>query len=99
MVLELSSKNKNMTPYLIIEMDGAANGGFRSLVGNTKYFTMKIKGNPFPIKEGTFEFTPEDYSKLVQIDAFMEAFKKTLHSINTKENETKEYEEVWKSYQ
>jgi Leucine-rich repeat (LRR) protein len=60
---------------------------------------MKIKGKPFPIKEGSFEFTPEDYSNLVQIDDFMEAFKQALHKINTKENETKEYEEVWKSHQ
>lgn len=95
--LQLSTDKKAMmTPYLSIEMDGASNGGFRSFVGNTKYFSILLKGEPLIIKSGKHDFTKNDYYGLIQLDAFQEAFKKALTELKSKEQEYGDYEKIWR---
>jgi hypothetical protein len=83
-----------LTPTLKVELVGERNGGFRSLTGNTKYFTITIKGKPYEIKNKT-QLTPEEFSKIVQVSEFTEAYKKALSELVSKEKELGEYEIIW----
>lgn len=88
-----------MNPYLSVEMDGASNGGFRSSVGNTKYFTLNLSGKSIDVKE-VFKkkgngLTKELYQEIIQIDAFNAAIKKTLLELKEKEKLNTDYEIVW----
>lgn len=88
-----------MNPYLSVEMDGASNGGFRSSVGNTKYFTLNLSGKSIDVKE-VFKkkgngLTKELYQEIIQIDAFNAALKKTLLELKEKEKLNTDYEIVW----
>lgn len=88
-----------MTPFLSVELDGASNGGFRSAVGNTKYFTINLSGKPIDVKQ-VFKkngngLTKELYNQILQIDAFNTALKKTLMELKEKEKVNKDYEIIW----
>jgi hypothetical protein len=93
--LQLSYDGKPaMTPYLSIEMDGVSNGGFRSFVGNTKYFSITIKGAPYIIKKGK-TLTKEELSKIIQTSDLATAYKKALINLKEKEAAIGDYEIVW----
>lgn len=97
--LQLSYDGKPaMTPFLTIEMDGVSNGGFRSFVGNTKYFSVTIKGAPYIIKKGK-TLTKEELTKIVQINDLAAAYKKALFNLKEKEAAIGDYEIVWKLQQ
>lgn len=97
--LQLSYDGKPaMTPYLSIEMDGVSNGGFRSFVGNTKYFSITIKGAPYIIKKGK-TLTKEELAKIVQTSDLATAYKKALINLKEKEASIGDYEIVWKLQQ
>lgn len=97
--LQLSYDGKPaMTPYLTVEMDGVSNGGFRSFVGNTKYFSVTIKGAPYIIQKGK-TLTKEELSKIVQINDLVSAYKKALVNLKDKEAAIGDYETVWKLQQ
>jgi hypothetical protein len=92
MTLQLSYENKAlMTPYLSIELVGAPNGSYRSSTGNTKYYTIKIKGNSYELKNKK----EVDFEKLFQIDAFNAAYIKVLGEIKNKEAASGDYEKIW----
>lgn len=84
-------KDPSMTPYLTIELVGASNGGFRSFVGPTHYFTFEMKGDKYFLKNKTVP----DMNKIYQIDKFNEEFKKMLAELIRKETEIGDYEVVW----
>lgn len=95
MQLDLTYDEKPlMTPYLIVELDGKTNGDFRSYLGNTKYFRIKIIGKPYEIKRGK-SLTPAEYAKITQIDTFTESFKHALSELKEKEIAIGDYEIVW----
>ncbi|POY38220.1 hypothetical protein C3L50_13235 [Flavobacterium alvei] len=95
MVLELSWDSKPlMTPFLYVTMDGASNGAFRSASGNTNYFTIKIKGEPYEIKKGKV-ITPDEYVKITQVALLNQIYKETLSSLKQKELEKGDYEVIW----
>lgn len=97
--LQLSYDGKPaMTPYLTVEMDGVSNGGFRSFVGNTKYFSVTIKGAPYIIKKGK-TLTKEEITKIVQVNDLAAAYKKALINLKEKEAAIGDYEIVWKLQQ
>lgn len=97
--LQLSYDGKPaMTPFLTIEMDGVSNGGFRSFVGNTKYFSVTIKGAPYIIKKGK-TLTKEELTKIVQTNDLAAAYKKALINLKEKEAAIGDYEIVWKLQQ
>lgn len=97
--LQLSYDGKPaMTPFLTIEMDGVSNGGFRSFVGNTKYFSMTIKGAPYIIKKGK-TLDKEELAKVVQTSNLAAAYKKALSTLKEKEAAIGDYETVWKLQQ
>lgn len=97
--LQLSYDGKPaMTPYLTVEMDGVSNGGFRSFVGNTKYFSITIKGAPYIIKKGK-TLTKEELTKIVQTNDLAAAYKKALINLKEKETAIGDYEIVWKLQQ
>ncbi len=97
--LQLSYDGKPaMTPYLSIEMDGVSNGGFRSFVGNTKYFSITIKGAPYIIKKGK-ALTKEELTKIIQTSDLATAYKKALINLKEKEASIGDYEIVWKLQQ
>ncbi|OYY07396.1 MAG: hypothetical protein B7Y66_12730, partial [Sphingobacteriia bacterium 35-36-14] len=92
--LQLSYDGKPaMTPYLTVEMDGVSNGGFRSFVGNTKYFSVTIKGAPYIIKKGK-TLTKEEITKIVQVNDLAAAYKKALINLKEKEAAIGDYEIV-----
>lgn len=96
LVLQLSYEGKpSMIPHLMVEMDGPSNGGFRSQIGNTKYFTMQIDGEPYEIKNKT-KFTEAEFAKIIQVDAFDAALKKALSLIKQQEESIGDYEKVWR---
>lgn len=96
LALQLSYEGKPaMIPHLIVEMDGASNGGFRSQTGNTKYFSMQIDGEPYEIKNKT-KFTEAEFAKIIQVDAFDAALKKSLLLIKSQEESIGDYEKVWR---
>lgn len=84
-----------MTPYLTVEMDGESNGGFRSFVGNTKYFSVTIKGAPYIIKKGK-SLTKEELAKIVQTSELAAVYKNALNILKDKEAAIGDYEIVWK---
>ena len=97
--LQLSYDGKPaMTPFLTIEMDGVSNGGFRSFVGNTKYFSMTVKGAPYIIKKGK-TLDKEELAKVVQTSNLATAYKRALFSLKDKEAAIGDYETVWKLQQ
>jgi hypothetical protein len=97
--LQLSYDGKPaMTPYLKVEMDGVSNGGFRSFVGNTKYFSITIKGAPYIIKKGK-SLTKDELAKIVQTNDLAAAFKNALINLKDKEAAIGDYEIVWKLQQ
>lgn len=97
--LQLSYDGKPaMTPYLSIEMDGVSNGGFRSFVGNTKYFSITIKGAPYIIKKGK-SLTKDELAKIVQTNDLATAYKNALINLKDKEAAIGDYEIVWKLQQ
>lgn len=97
--LQLSYDGKPaMTPYLTVEMDGVSNGGFRSFVGNTKYFSITIKGAPYIIKKGK-SLTKDELAKIVQTNDLAAAFKNALINLKDKEAAIGDYEIVWKLQQ
>lgn len=97
--LQLAYDGKpTMTPFLTIEMDGVSNGGFRSFVGNTKYFSMTLKGTPYVIKKGK-TLDKEELAKVVQTSNLAIAYKKALTSLREKEAAIGDYETVWKLQQ
>jgi hypothetical protein len=97
--LQLSYDGKPaMTPLLTIEMDGVSNGGFRSFVGNTKYFSITIKGAPYIIKKGK-TLDKDELSKVVQTSSLAAAYKKALSTLKEKEAAIGDYETVWKLQQ
>jgi hypothetical protein len=83
-----------MTPYLNVEMDGVSNGAFRSFVGNTKYFSVQVKGEPFVLKKGV-NIDKDLIMQMVQTDALAAAYKKALFEIKSKEAASGDYEAVW----
>jgi len=83
-----------MTPYLNVEMDGVSNGSFRSSVGNTKYFSVQVKGEPFVLKKGV-NIDKDLIVQMVQTDALAAAYKKALLEIKSKEAASGDYEAVW----
>lgn len=88
-----------MNPYLTVELDGASNGGFRSAVGNTKYFTINLSGEPVDVKQ-VFKkkgdgLTKELYSQILQLETFNTAIKKTLMELKEKEKLNKDHEIIW----
>lgn len=96
LVCQLSwDKKPTMTPYLTIEMDGASNGGFRSFVGNTQYFSFTIKGDGYELKKNKLL----EFDKMFQVDAFNEQFKNKLAELKKKEAEIGDYEKVWEIQQ
>ncbi|HPH37119.1 MAG TPA: hypothetical protein PL108_05620 [Sediminibacterium sp.] len=97
--LQLSYDGKPaMTPYLTVEMDGVSNGGFRSFVGNTKYFSITIKGAPYIIKKGK-SLTKDELAKIVQTNDLATAYKNALINLKDKEAAIGDYEIVWKLQQ
>lgn len=101
MNIELSDEKGKvfMNPTLLVELDGASNGGFRSSVGNTKYFSIKLLGLPINV-EKVFKkkgegLTRELYSQIVQIDNFNGALKKALTELKEKETQNTDYEIIW----
>jgi hypothetical protein len=97
--LQLSYDGKPaMTPYLTVEMDGVSNGGFRSFVGNTKYFSITIKGAPYIIKKGK-SLTKDELAKIVQVNDLATAYKNALINLKDKEAAIGDYEIVWKLQQ
>jgi hypothetical protein len=95
LILQLSYEGKPaMIPHLMVEMDGPSNGGFRSQMGNTKYFTMQIDGEPYEIKNKT-KFTEAEFAKIIQVDAFDVALRKALSLIKSQEESIGDYEKVW----
>ena len=84
-----------IVPFLTVEMDGASNGGFRSFVGNTVFFTIDVKGPSYQIKDGK-SFTKEELDKILQTDVLIEAYKKALIQMKEKEQAVPDYEAVWK---
>lgn len=84
-----------MHPSLTVDLDGESNGGFRSVIGNTKYFQLKFSGPKTAMKRKQ-EVTKELYFNILQIDAFNEALKKALHELKAKEQSNLDYEVVWK---
>ncbi len=92
LICQLSWDDKpKMTPYMAIELVGEANGDFRSFMGNTKYFTMNIKGEGYELKKKE----PVEFNKVFQVDAFVNQFKKALEELKTKETANGDYERVW----
>ena len=87
-----------MTPYLTVEMDGESNGGFRFFVGNTKYFSVTIKGAPYIIKKGK-SLTKEELAKIVQTSELAAVYKNALNILKDKEAAIGDYEIVWKLQQ
>ena len=97
--LQLSYDGKPaMTPLLTIEMDGVSNGAFRSFVGNTKYFSITVKGAPYIIKKGK-TIDKEELAKVVQASNLATAYKNALSSLKEKEAAIGDYETVWKLQQ
>jgi hypothetical protein len=99
--IDLGENNGKVTmnPYLSVDLDGASNGGFRSAVGNTKYFTINLSGEPIDVKQ-VFKkkgegLTKELYQQIVQMDAFNAALKNTLMELKEKEKLNTDYEIVW----
>lgn len=99
--IDLGENNGKVTmnPYLSVELDGASNGGFRSAVGNTKYFTINLSGEPIDVKQ-VFKkkgegLTKELYQQIVQMDAFNAALKKTVMELKEKEKLNTDYEIIW----
>lgn len=93
--LQLSYDGKPaMTPLLTVEMDGVSNGAFRSFVGNTKYFSITVKGAPYIIKKGK-TLDKEELAKIVQTSNLAAAYKKALSSLKEKEAAIGDYETVW----
>lgn len=93
LICQLSWDSKpQMTPYLTIELVGVSNGDFRSYSGNTKYFTMNIKGESYTLKKKE----PVDFDKIFQVDQFTEAFRNALTELKVKEGVIKDYEQIWK---
>jgi hypothetical protein len=84
-------KKPTMTPYLTIELIGISNGDFRSFMGNTKYFTINIKGNDYELKKNK----PVEFDKVFQVNEFNEQFKKALQELKIKEDANGDYEKVW----
>ncbi|HNA18129.1 MAG TPA: hypothetical protein PK678_16475, partial [Ferruginibacter sp.] len=80
-----------MTPYLSVELVGAANGGFRSYAGSTKYFSMNITGNPYELKKGK----EVQFDNVFQVDEFVSEFRKALAALKAKEQTLPEYEQIW----
>lgn len=92
LICQLSWDNKpQMTPYLKIELIGESNGDFRSFFGNTKYFTMNIKGQPYNLKKKE----AVDFDKVFQVDQFNESFGKALTELKMKETTIADYEQIW----
>ncbi|MBP6233339.1 MAG: hypothetical protein KA428_08735 [Chitinophagaceae bacterium] len=92
LICQLSWDDKpKMTPYMAIELVGEANGDFRSFMGNTKYFTMNIKGDGYELKKKE----PVEFNKVFQVDAFVSQFKKALQELKIKEQTMPDYETVW----
>ncbi len=85
-----------MQPSLIVDLDGESNGGFRSVVGNTKYFQLKFSGPKTPMKRKQ-EVTKDLYFSILQIDSFNQAIKNTLLELKTKEQANSDYEIIWKA--
>jgi hypothetical protein len=75
-------------------MDGVSNGAFRSFVGNTKYFSVQVKGEPFVLKKGV-NIDKDLIMQMVQTDALAAAYKKALFEIKSKEAASGDYEAVW----
>lgn len=96
LICQLSwDKKPAMTPYLSVELVGEANGDFRSFVGNTKYFTMNIKGEGYELKNKQ----AVEFDKVFQVDSFVSQFKKALAELKAKEQGISDYEQVWKMQQ
>jgi hypothetical protein len=83
-----------MTPYLTVEMDGASNGSFRSFVGNTKYFSIQVKGAPYILKKNA-NIGKDEIFQMVQTDTLVSAYQKALNEIKSKEAALGDYETVW----
>lgn len=83
-----------LIPFLSVEMDGASNGGFRSFMGNTSYFTIDVKGPAYAIKDGK-AFTREEFDKIMQLDVLLEGYKKIVQLVKEKEKAVPDYEAVW----
>jgi hypothetical protein len=93
--LQLSYDGKPaMTPYLTVEMDGASNGSFRSFVGNTKYFSIQVKGAPYILKKNA-NIGKDEIFQMVQTDTLVAAYQKALNEIKSKEAALGDYETVW----
>ncbi len=96
LVCQLSwDKKPAITPYLKVELVGESNGGFRSFAGNTKYFTMNIKGEPYELKKKQTVV----FDEVFQVNRFNESFKQALQELKKKEAETGDYETIWRIQQ
>jgi hypothetical protein len=94
MVCSLSWETKlpAMTPHLIVELVGQPNGDFRSMSGNTKYFSITIQGTPYEMKKNK----PVDFAQVVQVDSFNMQLKEALLELKAREQAMPDYEEIWK---
>ena len=88
--LEVNSGNA-MKTRMTVELVGPSNGSFRSFMGNTKFFTMELEAPQYEMKRKQ----EVEFSKVFQVDYFVNEFKTKLAQLKAKEDAMKDYDIYW----